>query len=433
MAHNLTDPNTIGNLPRAPLATETSQRNNALCFYNFLHIRFPSLASAYIGAFSNVDPTSWLQGLDAVTATTTEAQSATVILDILEHIDDFLAHKDSLLAESHRETVSLRDRNEELLSTLLRTGPPTTSRPRRITTDPPPFKADHRNTVKRQEDYTTWKSALLSVFARDSPVFSSDFDQILHVASLLIGDTITPLRGDFDKITQNPTDKTYWRWQTLEQLWEFLDKRYATVDLALLSSHKFDDLSHGKQDFRDFVDKLRDFRDKSHKTSEQMVDALKRKVNKDIRDLLVTLPGSLTPSQSEFDKWVAVCQDFQDKITERNHNEKWSTRTLQHQERQPQTTTTGGDAMDLSQVQSQPQPQPQSESRPRKSISWEERNRRRNEGLCLYCGQPGHMKANCPVAPRPSSPQNSQRPLALLPPPQYPQTPAPLQPPPHRP
>jgi hypothetical protein len=89
--------------------------------------------------------------------------------------------------------------------------------------------------------------------------------------------------------------------------------------------------------------------------------------------------------------------------------------------------------MDLSQVQSQPQPQPQSESRPRKSISWEERNRRRNEGLCLYCGQPGHMKANCPVAPRPSSPQNSQRPLALLPPPQYPQTPAPLQPPPHRP
>jgi hypothetical protein len=120
-----------------------------------------------------------------------------------------LAHKDSLLAESHRETVSLRDRNKELLLTLLRTGPPTTLRPRRITTDPPPFKADHRNTVKRQEDYTTWKSALLSVFARDSLVFSSDFDQILHVASLLIGDTITPLRGDFNKITQNPTNKTY--------------------------------------------------------------------------------------------------------------------------------------------------------------------------------------------------------------------------------
>jgi hypothetical protein len=70
--------------------------------------------------------------------------------------------------------------------------------------------------------------------------------------------------------------------------------------LALLSGHKFDDLSYGKQDFRDFGDK-------SHKTPEQMVDALKRKVNKDIRDLLVTLPGSLTPSQSEFDKWVAVC------------------------------------------------------------------------------------------------------------------------------
>jgi hypothetical protein len=66
-----------------------------------------------------------------------------------------LAHKDSLLAKSHRETASLRDRNKELLLTLLRTSPPTTLRPRRITTDLPPFKADHRNTVKRQEDYTT--------------------------------------------------------------------------------------------------------------------------------------------------------------------------------------------------------------------------------------------------------------------------------------
>jgi hypothetical protein len=68
------------------------------------------------------------------------------------------------------------------------------------------------------------------------------------------------------------------------------------VDLALLSSHKFDDLLYSKQDFRDFVDKLRDFRDKSYKTPKQIVDALKRKVNKDIRDLLITLPGSLIPS-----------------------------------------------------------------------------------------------------------------------------------------
>jgi hypothetical protein len=133
--------------------------------------------------------------------------------------------------------------------TLLRTGLPTTLRPRRITTDPPLFKADHRNTVKRQEEYTTWKSALCSVFTRDNLVFPSDFDQILHVASFLIGDTITPLRGVFNIITQNPTNKTHWRWQTLDQLWEFLDKRYAIVDLALLSSHKFNDLSYSKQDF----------------------------------------------------------------------------------------------------------------------------------------------------------------------------------------
>ena len=50
------------------------------------------------------------------------------------------------------------------------------------------------------------------------------------------------------------------------------------------------------------------------------------------------------------------------------------------------TTTQGGDAMDLS----------ASYSRPRGPLTDEEKKRRRNLGLCIYCAQSGHMINMCP-------------------------------------
>lgn len=55
----------------------------------------------------------------------------------------------------------------------------------------------------------------------------------------------------------------------------------------------------------------------------------------------------------------------------------------------PIQATQSEDPMDLSAVKLQP----------RSHLSAEEKNRRRNLGLCLYCGEPGHMIRNCPVKP----------------------------------
>ncbi len=43
-------------------------------------------------------------------------------------------------------------------------------------------------------------------------------------------------------------------------------------------------------------------------------------------------------------------------------------------------------------------PEPMQMGRPR--LSLEEKRRRRNEGLCLYCGAAGHIAAQCPVKAR---------------------------------
>lgn len=55
----------------------------------------------------------------------------------------------------------------------------------------------------------------------------------------------------------------------------------------------------------------------------------------------------------------------------------------------PLTTTQGGDAMDISSAC----------VRPRGPLSQEEKNRRRNLGLCIYCGGSGHVIRNCPLKP----------------------------------
>lgn len=60
------------------------------------------------------------------------------------------------------------------------------------------------------------------------------------------------------------------------------------------------------------------------------------------------------------------------------------------------TTTQGGDEMDLSSAS----------VRPHGKLSQEEKNRRRNLGLCIYCGGFGHVVRNCPLKP-------TQAPLAV--------------------
>lgn len=53
------------------------------------------------------------------------------------------------------------------------------------------------------------------------------------------------------------------------------------------------------------------------------------------------------------------------------------------------TTSQGGDAMDLSSAT----------LRPHAPLSQEEKARRRNLGLCIYCGGSGHVIRTCPLKP----------------------------------
>lgn len=64
------------------------------------------------------------------------------------------------------------------------------------------------------------------------------------------------------------------------------------------------------------------------------------------------------------------------------------TNSYDHQSTQL-TTTQGGDAMDLSAVN----------VRPHGPLTPQEKERRRKLGLCIYCGETGHVIRNCPIKP----------------------------------
>ena len=76
---------------------------------------------------------------------------------------------------------------------------------------------------------------------------------------------------------------------------------------------------------------------------------------------------------------------------------------------------------------------PPEPSGPRGPLSEEEKTRRRQKGLCLYCGDPNHMRENCPrrlarearisalhfIPPDPPEPENHQSPESYQSPENY--------------
>lgn len=398
-AANLSDPNNPLNFTRPIPATEEQQRLNSLHLQSKLLIRFPEIARSYTKVPVNANHSEWLRQLNNCSEQDANAEIIRRTLDVLEHLNGQLVSKDEELARQNKELEQLRQN----VSSLTHPATLVTSNPysqRRISTDPPRFTGETKDAVKRQQEYIAWKCSVEIVFARDAAIFKTDFDRILHVSSLLGGEAAALLNDDFGVIAQNPMDTNAWQWKTAQELWDFLDKQYQTVDLVQDASRKFDDCIQGQRNFSNFINQFRTLGQKSKKTKEQMVEALKKKVNDDIGKLLVSILPSQKPAPDDFEGWVAICQNFESNLDEMKHREKWNAivrfnnnHQTQHQNQRQPTTTEGGDAMDLSRIQTTT-----GQQRP-KGISWEERQRRRSLNLCMYCGEGGHVKTTCPRTP----------------------------------
>jgi hypothetical protein len=91
------------------------------------------------------------------------------------------------------------------------------------------------------------------------------------------------------------------------------------MDLAQQASQKFDNLFMLNKHFQSFVAELRALTQRCKKTEAQKVEALKKKVSKELPDKLAYQP--LPPPKDNFDAWCNLCQQLYNNEQEFKHFE----------------------------------------------------------------------------------------------------------------
>jgi hypothetical protein len=256
-------------------------------------------------------------------------------------------------------------------------------RQKRLSKDPTPFNGEEKNMKKRQQGYINWKSQLKLCFAQDSAIFQTERIKILHTVGLLTGEAYNNNSAVFEHMTSNPDHVSSWVCKTSDELFSALDQQYETLDLKLDASIDFDQLFQRKMEFPNFIAKFETLAHQCGKTSEQKVDALKKKISQELAEKLSTLENP--PAANDYLSWVKKCRTFYENIRVYEHNQSYKTGL-----NRPRPTN------DFPKALSFPQDDPMQLYRASLSkMSSENREYCRANNLCFYCKEEGHGIDNC--------------------------------------
>ena len=363
---------------------------------------FPQVASA-ISAGLKRDPSALVGALrdNRDIAAGFQSLCTTIEAYIVHILNTMSAEKGELLSQVQALETDIREKtgtlnalakSVEQLSCQERRSANGGSTARRISKDPEPFSGGEKDVAKRQQQYVVWKSQINSCFAQDAAVFDTERRRILHIAGLLAGDAYELHRPYFDTITANPTDMATWHWKTAAEVFKTLSTQFETMDLAQQASQKFDNLFMLNKPFQNFVAELRALAQRCNKTEAQKVEALKKKVSRELADKLAYQP--LPPPKEDFDAWCNLCQQLYNNEQEFKHfeNLKSGRPTQQPQaqrhpplvQNQPLTPLALPEAGEPMQLDSA-----------RAAAKAAARAFCGENNLCFYCRKPGHIVAEC--------------------------------------
>jgi hypothetical protein len=314
---------------------------------------------------------------------------------------EFLTQIQSLETDIREKTGTLHAlaRSLEQLSSQDRPPAINGGTARRISKDPEPFSGGEKDVAKRQQQYVVWKSQINSCFAQDAAVFHTERRKILHIAGLLAGDAYELHRPYFDTITINPTDMDMWHWKTAADVFKTLSIQFETMDLAQQASQKFDNLFMLNKPFQNFVAELRSLAQRCNKTEAQKVEALKKKVSKELADKLAYQP--LPPPKEDFDAWCNLCQQLYNNEQEFKHFETLKSgrpaqsqlsHQFQFQRHSPLVQTQQSPSVPLALPDAG---EPMQLDSARAAAKAAARAFCGENRLCFYCRKPGHIVAEC--------------------------------------
>ncbi|EXU94523.1 hypothetical protein X797_012406 [Metarhizium robertsii] len=256
-----------------------------------------------------------------------DAYYAKQIQDYCEHIQSSLYAEAGLL---RKEVQTLQDQNHDLRKEVAtldrvidRVGSPKHTNdqlPRRQTQDHTTFTAAEKDIEKRQEEYVGWRSKAMRNLAVDKAVYNTEFRRLQYIGSMLDGSAYALVRQSLDTITMNPDDARLWEWKTADDLIEFLNSQYETIDLDRTASRNFDNYFMTNEPFENFIAEFNKLAALAGKTNKQKVEALQLKVSDEVITEVMHRSGK--PGNDDWPGWRRLCQDVYNDLEQSKHIRK---------------------------------------------------------------------------------------------------------------
>lgn len=268
--------------------------------------------------------------------------------------------------------------------------------------EPPLFDESENDPALRQAEYTNWRSLIRIKLSLDRLIFPSPSDRILYTCSRLGGAAYARVRSRVETVAANPQQDptiSQWPegWTDYDAVIRTLDTSYIVVDVYSLAVRLFEKFRQDNLPFSNFLSRFLQLADESRRSKEQMVEALKSKVNNKLQNALVGVTNR--PVIEDVEGWINLLRELSNNIADKEfrlHDHTYSaphqrqTNTVPPAPRRPQEDR--GDPMQLDRVATTTGPRPR--------LTQAEKEKRYRDGCCMYCGEKGHFVHNCPSRPK---------------------------------
>ena len=173
-----------------------------------------------------------------------------------------------------------------------------------------------------------------------------------------------------------PINPENWIWKKSEALWATMDERYILLDVTQTAKNKLDTLFQEKRAYGDFKADFDHFADKAKYDNRTKVDMLRKRLSSKITSVIDNQVN--LPDDEDYDGWSKMTNSIARNLQQQEHIAKIQQRpnmTQNSYQKPNQDPLDMGDPMDLSRVR----------------LSNEDRKYRKDNNLCLACGQKGHF------------------------------------------
>ncbi|KHJ32319.1 hypothetical protein EV44_g6096 [Erysiphe necator] len=250
--------------------------------------------------------------------------------------------------------------------------------PRRTRSDPEKFSGAQKDTEKRQTMYESWKTQVQQVLLVDGGCFPDSFNLISYITSQLTGKAWMAVQDGVRTLNSHPNDPQKWPWRTSIDLWDTLDRRYILLDSTQTAKNALDTLYQDRSAYGDFKADFDHYAERARYDNRSKVDLLRKRLNKKITSVIdnqVNLPNA-----DDYAGWSEMINSIARNLQQQEHIAKLQT---------PPSITRPSDPHVISTAPELEDPMPMDLSRMRLSAS--ERTYRLENGLCVACGEKGHI------------------------------------------